>query len=182
MKSKINFKCILHNGKKKTIKKTIEHPSFSEINSEDFFLKINEKYTKEFLTSIGVATITPIDSQIIDWLDNQYELKKDIMDSHDIMTILDYEVYNPKSKAITKQQQVFDVIAEISDNEQIMVDFMVTYHSMKKNIKDLSVKHQIMIVLNAMIVGYTASSVAYAKAIEMMKRIHFPNEKHLLKQ
>lgn len=149
MVQKIRFKAIDFRGKVFCFNENVECPDFSIIPSKKW-------------KGINLPE-TSIESQIIDWFDEQG--KKRIMDSKDIAIIIDYWI--PKKKE--KQPTLLDVFKAINTSEKTTLDAMAVYQEIKDLLKGKSVTEKVRLIFSHMNVGYTASGVAYERMTQILK-------------
>lgn len=100
-----------------------------------------------------------IESQVLDWLDDQD--KHYLISKHDLMCILDYEVYTGLSVSLP---EIFESRYEsFGISEEVKNNIIATYAVMKGSIENLPIEKQIEIVLSAMDVGFKSSGEAYRR-------------------
>lgn len=109
---------------------------------------------------------TSIDSQIMDWFDNQD--KKDIMDKHDISIIIDYWIYKPKKRK--KKATVEELFRAISwSSNESLASTLIVYSKLKSALTGVAPLKQVEITLAATGLAYEAQSYAYKRIESILK-------------
>lgn len=150
MKVKVRYECIGYNGNKKLVDYSHEIEDYEETS---YYVTYNDEKIE-------------IKSNIIHYIENAIEEidKSDIMDKYNLMCILDWEIfynYIDEMKSwfreeeiqlpATVEQQVFETLNEVSDNDEFKLSFMYIYNERKELLSKMDVITQfetVMAILN----------------------------------
>ncbi len=153
---KIQFKYITEEGKYKCKTHKINTPKF-------------ESYKTDFK---GIEFVVTKESQIMDFLDEMD--KTDFMQENEIITIIDYKPFIQKKKQ-NKEIEILSIfssfISNFKNKEQMYFDFVAVAAKMKDSIKNLSIKNQMNIILNALSVGYKAKTTALKELSDFRRNL-----------
>ena len=150
MEVKVRFKAIGERGNNRQITRKIECPDFEHIKKEPFML-----------AGKPINCDITVDSQVMDWLDNEFDTRG-FMNDHDLHCVIDYFIVKPKEK-VDEEKVIREMFIEVLGkdfNEQILLDFMATSIKMKDALKGLSLRKKIDVVLKAQGVGYQTATKA----------------------
>lgn len=161
MKIKIKFKALTYNGKVIVFTKDFYCPDFEVIPPK----KLND----------GELPEITVESQIIDWLDEQD--KSNLMIEKDLGVIIDYWI--PKKKE--KKSTIVDYLKKANLSEQLMLDLLAVYKKIKPIIKGKSVEYQIHMMLSHLSIGYDAAANAYKHISNILQVENIKDAEKLLK-
>lgn len=153
MKVKILYKAIDLRGNSVKLKIDHECPDFKE----------------ESFTFQGHDLVNTVNSQIIDWLDDQD--KMNIIYDNDLHCIVDYEVIDTSvdEKKPSKKELFNRLVDLLITNEKMNIDVKLTYVGMYNSIKSLKVGRQLEIVLASLGLSYMAKTDAYQHMIDILR-------------
>jgi len=149
MKQKIKFKALTYHGKVIFFTKEFDCPDFEVIPSTNF-------------KGIDLPETT-VESQIIDWLDEQD--KDSLMIEKNLGVIIDYWI--PKKKE--SQFTILDYLKKANLSEQMILDLVAVYKEIKPLLKGKSVKTQIHMMFSHLNVGYKSASNAYGRMLKILQ-------------
>lgn len=159
MKQKIKFKALSYHGKVIFFTKEFECPDFKVIPPTNFKgIELPE---------------TSIESQIIDWLDEQD--KTSLMIEKDLGVIIDYWIPKKQPKF-----SIIDYLKQANLSEQMIYDLMAVYKEIKPLLKGKSVKTQIQMMFSHLSIGYQSASNAYEKITAILQAENSDDERKLL--
>jgi len=153
MKVKIEYKALDLRGNLIKIKRDHECPDFKE-----------EEFTFQ-----GHTFLKKVNSQIMDWLDEQD--KMDIIYENDLHCIIDYKVVESSIGSLKQsKKELFENLVDLLiTNEQMNTDVKLTYVGMFNAIKTLKVSKQLEIVLASLGLSYMSKTEAYQNIIDIFK-------------
>ena len=138
-----------------------------------------EKESVINLNGVEHKIITTIESQLIDWLDEQD--KRSLMYEKDWYAIIDYSLEKPKTnrklEKLKSKESIINSVLDIAkhylstceNGEQLLIDFSLVYSRLFENIKNLTYEQQFSSVLDTLNIGYEAKSEAYRSMVELLR-------------
>lgn len=99
-------------------------------------------------------------SGIMNFLDEQNKLP--FMYRHDVMAIIDYEVY-------VEEPSIGDFLEQLGLKGQILLDAAAVFQKIKPILKDKPVVEQAKILMSHLNIGYEAAKVAYENINRILK-------------
>lgn len=137
-----------------------ENVSFVETHTcPDLKLITDRKFEGYQLPSVSV------ESQILDWLDEQD--KHYLIDKHNLMCILDYEVFTGPKLILPDFFE--EHYKEIQISESLKNDIIATYAEMKNSLDGLTFDQQWRILFDAVLLGHKAAGEAYRRISAILK-------------
>lgn len=149
MKQKIKFKALSYQGKVILFTKEFDCPDFKVIPAN----KIGDLELTE----------TSIESQVIDWLDEQD--KTDLMIEKDLGVIIDYWIPKKNKSKLT----IVDYLKSANLSEQLTLDLIAVYKEIKPLLKGKSIETQIKILFSHINIAYQSSSAAYQRITAILQ-------------
>lgn len=141
MKQKFKFKALSYDGKVVHITKEFDYPDFEVIPPKE-------------ISGYPFPETTVI-SQLMDWFDGVD--KRDFMEENDLYVIIDYWIPEPK----TQKKSIIDVLKELDLSEQMLLDIIALYPTIKHLLKGKSADKQFEIIFSHLDIGYKAATEAY---------------------
>lgn len=160
MKQKFKFKALNYKGKIVFFTKEYNCPDFEIIPSK----KLNKIELPE----------TTIESQLMDWLDNQN--KEELMIEKNVSIIFDYWIVKKNPVKLT----IFDYLKQLNIPEQMLFDLTAIYKEIKPILKGKSINKQIEILFSHLNIGYKVSSTSYKNILKILKEDKSDDEIKLL--
>lgn len=149
MQKTIKFKAMTLRGKTVYFTKKFQCPDFKVIPGINF-------------KGIQLPDTT-VESQIIDWLDNQN--KFELMVEMDLGCIINYWIPEKKKAKPT----IIYYLKQANLSEQMLLDLIAVYKEIKPILKGKSIETQIDILLSHLKVGYKSATVAYKRIADYVE-------------